>query len=142
MKIKSCKFLILFLLNFSFTLCGSKIEHEKYSLSVFRPNIDHALNSNKFSINHGFSISTSINDSKSQSFAIYSNQTQYKLSENLQIKTKFNLIQNQNIYSSTMPQANIQYGLGLEYKFNQNSIFTFQILKQNNSFFNKNYIFP
>ena len=113
-------------------------QNHDYPISDLNINNHNILNKNNFSMNHGFSLATSMHNKQSQSLAIYSNQTQYKISENLKIKTNINLIQSQGALSySNSPQPNIRYGIGIEYRLNSNSIFTFQIVNQNTNLTNK-----
>ena len=58
----------------------------------------------------------------------------YKLSERLQINTGIHLIQNQNnlLYPSGH-QTGIGYEFGLEYKLSQNSLITVHVINYNNS---------
>ena len=54
-----------------------------------------------------------------------------------QIKTNVDLIQSKgNLPYSSSPGTKIQYGIGLEYKLNSNSIISFQIINQNKNISN------
>ena len=92
------------------------------------------MNPNKFNMNQGFTMMTSMSGSKSQTMGIYSNYSSFKLSERLQFKTGFHLIQSQNNLSySNGPQTGIGYELGVEYKLSPNSMLTFQLVNYSNS---------
>ena len=92
------------------------------------------MNPNKFNMNQGFTMMTSMSEGKSQTMGIYSNYSSFKLSERLQFKTGFHLIQSQNNLSySNGPQTGIGYELGVEYKLSPNSMLTFQLINYSNS---------
>ena len=92
------------------------------------------LNPNKFNMNQGFTMMTSMSGGKSQTMGIYSNYSSFKLSERLQFKTGLHLIQNQNnLAYSNGPQTGIGYELGVEYKLSPNSILSFQLVNYSNS---------
>ena len=92
------------------------------------------MNPNKFNMNQGFTMMTSMSGSKSQTMGIYSNYSSFKLSERLQFKTGLHLIQNQkNLSYSNGPQNGIGYELGVEYKLSPNSMLTFQLVNYSNS---------
>ena len=92
------------------------------------------MNPNKFNMNQGFTMMTSMSGGKSQTMGIYSNYSSFKLSERLQFKTGLHLIQSQNNLSySNGPQTGIGYELGVEYKLSPNSILTFQLVNYSNS---------
>jgi len=92
------------------------------------------LNPNKFNMNQGFTMMTSMSGGKSQTMGIYSNYSSFKLSERLQFKTGLHLIQSQNNLSySNGPQTGIGYELGVEYKLSPNSILSFQLVNYSNS---------
>ena len=92
------------------------------------------MNPNKFNMNQGFTMMTSMSGGKSQTMGIYSNYSSFKLSERLQFKTGLHLIQSQNNLSySNGPQTGIGYELGLEYKLSPNSMLSFQLVNYSNS---------
>ena len=92
------------------------------------------MNPNKFNMNQGFTMMTSVSGGKSQTMGVYSNYSSFKLSERLQFKTGLHLIQNQNNLSySNGPQTGIGYELGVEYKLSPNSMLTFQLVNYSNS---------
>jgi hypothetical protein len=92
------------------------------------------MNPNKFNMNQGFTMMTSMSGGKSQTMGIYSNYSSFKLSERLQFKTGLHLIQSQNNLSySNSPQTGIGYELGMEYKLSPNSILSFQLVNYSNS---------
>ena len=92
------------------------------------------MNPNKFNMNQGFTMMTSMSEGKSQTMGIYSNYSSFKLSERLQFKTGLHLIQNQNnLAYSNGPQTGIGYELGVEYKLSPNSILSFQLVNYSNS---------
>jgi len=92
------------------------------------------MNPNKFNMNQGFTMMTSMSGGKSQTMGIYSNYSSFKLSERLQFKTGLHLIQSQNNLSySNGPQTGIGYELGVEYKLSPNSMLTFQLINYSNS---------
>ena len=87
------------------------------------------MNPNKFNMNQGFTMMTSMSGGKSQTMGIYSNYSSFKLSERLQFRTGLHLIQSQNNLSySNGPQTGIGYELGVEYKLSSNSILSFQLV--------------
>ena len=92
------------------------------------------LNSNRFQMNQGFTLMTSMGSGMSQTTGIYSNFSSYKLSERLKLNTSFHLIQNQNNLSySNEPQAGIGYEFGLEYQMGPNSVFNLKVVNLSNS---------
>ena len=92
------------------------------------------MNPNKFNMNQGFTMMTSMSGGKSQTMGIYSNYSSFKLSERLQFKTGLHLIQSQNNLSySNGPQTGIGYELGMEYKLSPNSMLSFQLVNYSNS---------
>jgi hypothetical protein len=92
------------------------------------------MNPNKFNMNQGFTMMTSMSGGKSQTMGIYSNYSSFKLSERLQFKTGLHLIQSQNNLSySNGPQTGIGYELGVKYKLSPNSMLTFQLVNYSNS---------
>jgi len=92
------------------------------------------MNPNKFNMNQGFTMMTSMSGGKSQTMGIYSNYSSFKLSERLQFKTGLHLIQSQNNLSySNGPQTGIGYELGVEYKLSPNSMLTLQLVNYSNS---------
>ena len=92
------------------------------------------MNPNKFNMNQGFTMMTSMSGGKSQTMGIYSNYSSFKLSERLQFKTGLHLIQSQNNLSySNGPQTGIGYELGVEYKLSPNSMLSFQLVNYSNS---------
>ena len=92
------------------------------------------LNLNRFQMNQGFTLMTSMGSGMSQTTGIYSNFSSYKLSERLKLNTSFHLIQNQNNLSySKGPQTGLGYEFSLEYQMNPNSIISFQIVNLSNS---------
>jgi len=92
------------------------------------------LTPNKFDMNQGFTLMTSMSGGASQTMGIYSNFSKYKLSERLEFNTGFHLFQGQNNLSySNAPQTGIGYELGLEYKLSPNSIITIQMVNYNNA---------
>ena len=92
------------------------------------------MNPNKFNMNQGFALMTSMSGGTSQTMGIYSNFSNFKLSERLQFNTGFHLFQGQNNFSySNAPQTGIGYELGLEYKLSPNSIITIQMVNYNNA---------
>ena len=101
------------------------------------------MNPNKFNINQGFAMMTSMSGGKSQTMGIYSNYSSFKLSERLQFKTGLHLIQSQNNLSySNGPQTGIGYELGVEYKLSPNSMLTFQLVNYSNSPIRNRNLFP
>ena len=92
------------------------------------------LNLNRFQMNQGFTLMTSMGSGMSQTTGIYSNFSSYKLSERLKLNTSFHLIQNQNNLSySNEPHTGIGYEFGLEYQMGPNSKFNLQIVNLSNS---------
>ena len=92
------------------------------------------MNPNKFNMNQGFTMMTSMSGGKSQTMGIYSNYSSFKLSERLQFKTGLHLIQSQyNLSYSNGPQTGISYELGVEYKLSPNSMLSFQLVNYSNS---------
>ena len=92
------------------------------------------LTPNKFQMNQGFTLVTSMGSGMSQATGVYSNFSSYKLSERMLVKTGIHLIQSQdNLSYSTGPQAGVGYEIGLEYKLSPNSLITFQVSNYSNS---------
>ena len=92
------------------------------------------LNPNRFQMNQGFTLMTSMGSSMSQTTGVYSNFSSYKLSERLKLNTSFHLIQNQNNLSySKGPQTGLGYEFGLEYQMGPNSVLSLQVVNLSNS---------
>ena len=92
------------------------------------------MNPNKFNMNQGFTLMTSMGSGMRQTMGVYSNYSSFKLSERLQFNTGFHLIQSQNNLSySNGPQTGIGYELGVEYKLSPNSMLTLQLVNYSNS---------
>ena len=92
------------------------------------------LTPNKVNMNQGFTLMTSMIGGTSQTMGIYSNFSNFKLSERLQFNTGFHLFLGQNNFAySNAPQTGIGYELGLEYKFSPNSIITIQMVNYNSA---------
>ena len=92
------------------------------------------LNPNRFQMNQGFTLMTSMGSGLSQTTGIYSNFSSYKLSERLKLNTSFHLIQNQNNLSySKGPQTGLGYEFGLEYQMGPNSVISLQVVNLSNS---------
>ena len=92
------------------------------------------LNPNRFQMNQGFTMMTSMGSGLSQTPGIYSNFSSYKLSERLKLNTSFHLIQNQNNLSySKGPQTGLGYEFGLEYQMGPNSVLSLQVVNLSNS---------
>ena len=87
---------------------------------------------NKFTMNQGFSIMTSVNNGISETTGIYSNFSTYKLSEKIEINSIIHLFNNPNnsINRNNM-SPNIGYQIGLEYKLSPNSFISFQMINYN-----------
>ena len=104
-------------------------------LSIYSGQFERSfLTPNKFNMNQGFTLMTSMGGGTSQTMGIYSNFSNFKLSERLQFNTGFHLFQGQNNFSySNAPQTGIGYELGLEYKLRPNSIITIQMVNYNNA---------
>ena len=127
--------LILVFIALNFIEAQNKMPNEttliqKNSIEVFKQPI---LKPNRFSMNQSFSLSTSFSNNASQTIGIFSNFTKHELSEKLNFKTAFHLIQNKN--QSTLPHGHemgFGYEIELEYKINPNSLFSLQISNYNN----------
>ena len=128
--------LISLILVFSFVGGQTIIEKNKPIDWPQKPGqFEHSiLTPNRFQMNQGFTLMTSMNSKMSQTMGIYSNFSSYKLSDRLQFNSGIHLIQNQNNLSySTGPQAGIGYELGLEYKLSPNSVIMLQVVNYSNS---------
>ena len=124
-------FVLLALVNGQVMIPYEKNESEKMQINQFEQPI---LRPSRFSMTHGFNLSTSMNNKMSETTGIFSNFIHYKLSEKMQVKTAFHLIQNQNNLSFTSkPSMGYGYELGIEYKLSPNSFISLQILKHGNS---------
>ncbi len=137
MKISN-RFIIITFLLLALSVVGGQsiIANQPYVNIPQEPGqFEHAiLTPSKFQMNQGFTLMTSMSSGMSQTTGIYSNFSSYKLSERLQFSTGIHLIQNQNNLSySTGPQIGVGYEIGLEYKLNPNSLFTFQVAHYSNS---------
>ena len=92
------------------------------------------LNPNKFNMSQRFTLMSSMSSGTGQTMGIYSNFSNFILSERLQFNTAFHLFQGQNNFSySNIAQTGIGYELGFEYKFSPNSIITIQMVNYNNA---------
>ena len=137
MKISSCYIKLLSIL-LALSIVGGQ------SIIANSPNVDvpqktgqfeHAiLTPNKFQMNQGFTMMTSMGSGINQTTGVYSNFSGYKLSDRLQFHTGIHLIQNQNNLSYSLgPQAGVGYEVGFEYKLSPNSLITFQVTNYSNS---------
>ena len=137
MKISNRLIIITFLL-LALSIVGGQsiIANQPYVNMPQEPGqFEHAiLTPDKFQMNQGFTLMTSMSSGMNQTTGIYSNFSSYKLSDRIQFNTGIHLIQNQNNLSySTGPQAGVGYEIGLEYKLNPNSLITFQVANYSNS---------
>ena len=124
-------FALLALVDGQVMIPYEKNESEKMQVNQFEQPI---LKPSRFSMTHGFNLSTSMNNKMSETTGIFSNFIHYKLSEKMQVKTAFHLIQNQNNLSFTSkPSMGYGYELNIDYKLSQNSFISLQILKHGNS---------
>ena len=137
MKISNRLIIITFLL-LALSIVGGQsiIANQPYVNIPQEPGqFEHAiLTPDKFQMNQGFTLMTSMSSGMSQTTGIYSNFSSYKLSDRIQFNTGIHLIQNQNNLSySSGPQAGVGYEIGLEYKLSPNSLITFQVANYSNS---------
>ena len=137
MKISNRLIITTFLLLTSSIVGGQSIIENKSNLEIPQHSgqFEHAiLAPNKFQMNQGFTLMTSMSRGISQTTGIYSNFSSYKLSERLQFNTGIHLIQNQNNLSySSGPQNGVGYNIGFEYKLGPNSLISLQVANYNNS---------
>jgi len=92
------------------------------------------LTPNKFNMSQGFTLMNSVSSGTSQTMGIYSNFSNFKLSDRLQLNTEFHLFQVQNNFPySNIPRTGIGYELGFEYKLSPNSIISIQMVNYNNA---------
>ena len=128
---------LLFLsLIFSITIGQSIIANNtQYDSPIYFDQSDRSfLAQNKFNMNQGFTLMTSMSGGTNQTLGIYSNFSNFKLSERLQFNAGFHLFQGKNHFShSNVAQTGIGYELGLEYKLSPNSIITIQMVNYNNA---------
>ena len=125
-------------LFFAFSIVGGQsiiANNTQDDLPVYPGQFERSfLTPNKFNMNQGFTLMTSMSGGTSQTVGIYSNFSNIKLSERLQFNTGFHLFQGQNNFSySNAPQTGIGYELGIEYKLGLNSIITIQMVNYNNA---------
>ena len=137
MKISNRLIIITFLL-LTLSIVGGQsiIANQPYVDIPHKPGqFEHAiLTPDKFQMNQGFTLMTSMSSGMNQTTGIYSNFSSYKLSDRIQFNTGIHLIQNQNNLSySTGSQTGVGYEIGLEYKLNPNSLITFQVTNYSNS---------
>ena len=137
MKISNRLIIITFLL-LALSIVGGQsiIANQPYVNIPQEPGqFEHAiLTPDKFQMNQGFTLMTSMSSGMSQTTGIYSNFSSYKLSDRIQFNTGIHLMQNQNNLSySTGPQTGVGYEIGLEYKLSPNSLITFQVANYSNS---------
>jgi len=124
-------FILLTLVDGQIKIPYVKNQSEKTQINQFEQPI---LKPNRFSMNYGFNLSTSINNKMSQTTGIFSNFINYKLSENIHVNTALHLIQDQNNLSfPSKPRMGYGYELGIEYKLSPNSFISLQILNYGNS---------
>ena len=90
------------------------------------------IQSNKFSMNQSFSMSTSINNDLALSNSIFSNFTNHELSEKLNIKTGLHLIHSNNLSFPSKSNMEYSYEIALDYKINPNTFFNITLLKYSN----------
>lgn len=86
------------------------------------------LNSNRFDMNHGFSVSMLNVGGHNMSMAAYTNQISYWAKDNLKLTANISLMQSTlpqlNQMNSSLENAQIGFGARLDYKFSDNSHFT------------------
>jgi hypothetical protein len=137
MKISNRLIIITFLLLALSIVGGQSIIANQPYVNIPREpgQFEHAiLTPDKFQMNQGFTLMTSMSSGMSQTTGIYSNFSSYKLSDRIQFNTGLHLIQNQNNLSySTGSQTGVGYEIGLEYKLSPNSLITFQVANYSNS---------
>jgi len=124
-------FILLTLVDGQVIIPYEKTPSDKMQINEFEQPI---LKPDRFSMTHGFNLSTSMNNKMSQTTGIFSNFIHYKLSEKMHVKTALHLIQNQNNLSfSSKPSMGYGYELDIEYKLSPNSFISLQILNHVNS---------
>ena len=137
MKISNRLIIITFLLLVLSIVGGQSIIANQPYVNIPQESgqFEHAiLTPDKFQMNQGFTLMTSMGSGMSQTTGIYSNFSSYKLSDRIQFNTGIHLTQNQNNLSySTGPQAGVGYEIGLEYKLSPNSLITFHVANYSNS---------
>ena len=137
MKTSNRLIITIFLLLLFSLIGGQSIIENKPHLDIpQKPSqFEHAiLTPNKFQMNQGFTLMTSMSSRMNQTTGIYSNFSSYKLSERLQFSTGIHLIQNQNNLSySSGPQTGVGYEIGLKYKLGPNSLISLQVANYSNS---------
>ena len=105
-------------------LNNSPNQSGKFENSIFE--------ANKFTMNQGFSIMTSVNNGISETTGIYSNFSTYKLSEKIEINSIIHLFNNpNNSINRNNISPSIGYQIGLEYKLSPNSFISFQMINYN-----------
>ena len=127
---------IFLLLAFSIIGGQSIIEKQPYVDGTQKPGQFEQtfLNTNRFQMNQGFTLMSSMGSGMRQTTGIYSNFSSYKLSDRLQFNSGIHLIQNQNNLSySTGPQAGIGYELGFKYELSPNSVIMLQMVNYSSS---------
>ena len=94
------------------------------------------LTSNKFQMQQGFSLITSMTNNTNQTTGIYSNSSFYQLSEKIQLNTTLHLIQGKNItnFTNNLQTSKIVYDFGFKYKLGPNSLISVQLANYNTSY--------
>ena len=86
------------------------------------------LNSNRFDMNHGFSVSMFNVGGHNMSMAAYTNQVSYWAKDNLKLTANISLMQSTlpqlNQMNSSLQNAQVGFGASLDYKFSDNSHFS------------------
>ena len=134
-RYKKLFLLILFSICFNLIKAQNNISKENILIqkNIVKDFNNLNLKKKNFSMNQHFSLSSSFNNNGSQTIGVFSNFSNHKLSEKLEIKTAFHLIQNNNQLSNlNANQTGLSYELGLEYKINPNSFLSLQILNYKN----------
>ena len=90
------------------------------------------IQSNKFSMNQSFSMSTSIGNDLALSNSIFSNFTNHELSEKLNLKTGLHLLYGNNFSFPSKSNMEYSYEIALDYKINANTFFNITLLKHSN----------
>ena len=110
-------------------ISDKKISFDENLIDDFRQPI---IQSDQFSMNQRFSMSTSIGNNSSLSTSIFSNFTNHVLSEKLTLKTGLHLIHGNNLSFPSQSNMGYSYEIALDYKINFNTFFNITILKHSN----------
>jgi hypothetical protein len=132
---------LLFLLIVSTVFCQYSQPFQSEEIELGLQNTSSAFfDENKFTMSHGLTFVSSFGNNVSGSTGVFSNYMNYQINPNMKLHGNFHLVKpsysiNGNQFQS---EFNVQYDIGLDYKFSDNVFFSLQFRNSNGNYFSNN----